>query len=676
MKQNIFAFIVALTTASAAVNAADGVNAPVDMVDAGVGEFLIDQTGAAVTTVPPSFAAAAGEEDIILDYHYCGEPKSALATGDGLDIENTAAIMLPEDVVNRYAGAEIVSVMICSGFNRQNYWVNNITDATAFVRYDIFDDDDDICTQRGRLSRSARTWSEITFSKPYKLEAGKPVFVGYRVIRPDGYDCPFAVDGIPIDSDYSFWIHYYDKGEYRWENWASQYGSLCMHVKLRGANLPVNDVEVMSLSVPMQVRKGSFNATFRVRNIGANEITSIGYTCTVGDNIKVDRVYTPETPLRFSAATDVTVSLMCQNYGLEIPVSVTVTSINGVEDTDLSNNSQSRVTACLDASMGFERRFVMEEGTGLWCSNCPRGLGSMEYMTEKYADSFIGIGIHQGDPMQISSEKYSGHAYMEHINMLRSYPNARYNRNDAEYGNSINDFGSHVESVYKSVVSMPAVADISAQILFTNDEKSEITVLTETEFALETSNPYRIALVLLENGVGPYIQSNGYAGAGYSCGGWESMAGQAEYLFNDVARYIDSHTGVEGSLPKDKKARTVYKYKSTLPTAPLASLDDFDVAVLLINSKTGLIENAVKCHGNAELPLMTAINEVSVSDAAARVESVAGGLNIKGDYRFVTVYNFNGSVVAEADGSDFIALPAGMYIVSVDGAVTEKVQVR
>lgn len=675
MKKNIFALIAALTAVSAA-NAAVGGQAPVDVTETAVGEIIIDNTGTPVTKMPAFSAAAAGEEDVTLDYHYCGDPVSLLATGDGLEVKNSAAIMLPEDVVTRYAGAEIMSVMICSGANRRDMWINNITDASVFVSYNIFDDspENEVARQRGRLSRSPMTWSEITFKNPYKLEAGKPVFVGYDVIRPDGWDCPFASDGVKMESDCSSWIYYNYNGEFRWENWSALYGSVCLRVKLRGADLPVNDVEVMSLSVPMQVGKGQFNATFRVRNIGANEVSSIGYTCKVGDGSEVEKVFKPSTPLKFSESTDVTVRLTCQDFGLEVPVSVTVTSVNGVEDPDVSNNTQERQTCCLDASMGYTRRFVMEEGTGLWCGNCPRGLGTMEYMNEKYPDTFIGIGIHQGDPMEIDGSKYSGHSYAEHKMMIGTYPNARYNRKDSEYGNSINDFGGHVEGIYKSVVAMPAAADIKADLYFTDQERKEITVKTKTEFALNTSIPFRIALVLVENEVGPYNQSNYYSGVDFACAGWDKMSNPASYVFDEVARYIDHHTGAEGSVPDNKTAKTVYEYQTTLPTEPLKSLDNFDVIALLINFRSGVIENAVKCHGNSNLPLLSAIDEVSAENAA-RVEVVAGGLNIKGDYRYATVYNTLGSVVAEADGSDFVALSAGLYIVNVDG-VAEKVRVR
>ncbi len=52
-----------------------------------------------------------------------------------------------------------------------------------------------------------------------------------------------------------------------------------------------------------------------------------------------------------------------------------------------------------------------------------------------------------------------------------------------------------------------------------------------------------------------------------------------------------------------------------------------------------------------------------------------GGVKILGNYGSAVVYGTGGVAVAVASGSEFISLPAGLYIVVVDGTVT-KVMVR
>lgn len=682
MKKQIFSTLIALAaTVTVAANAAAGISAgsaPVNMLNGDIlsslQEIRITPDGSPVNAAVPVSRAAA-EDDVTLDFHYCGSPKGSMATGDAGEVENSAAILLPESVVNRYAGSEIVSVMICSGVNMDQYAVNNITDATLFLNHDIFNEEH-FMTQRGRLSRSSHTWSEIKLNTPYKLETGKPVYIGYTVVRPTNADCPVTYDRTPVESDCSFWMNYSLDGERRWENWAPLYGSLCMHVILRGSDIPVNDVEVLSLNVPSQVNKGAFDISFDVKNVGANEINSVSYTCSVNSRTPLTKQITLDPPLQFSDSRTVTVNLACYEYGQDLPVTVSVTEVNGGQDSDMSNNTLTKNLLCLDPAMGYDRVMVMEEGTGLWCPNCPRGLTSMEYMLEKYPGRFIGIGAHFNDPMD--AKQYAGNNYQEQFAMIPAYPSARYNR-IGSYGNSINDFGDQVESIYRSVISMPAVAKIDADIYFTDESRSEINVETTSEFALNNKVPYRISLVLIENGVGPYPQQNGYAGASYDCAGWEKLGSAASVMFNDVMRYTSSYQGVSGIFPEQKVAKTAYSYNATLPVEPLSSIKDFNVVALLINGSTGVIENAVMCNGNENLGIKpfdsSSLDGVQAVAATARVVPETGGVKILGNYGSAVVYGTGGVAVAVASGSEFISLPAGLYIVVVDGAVT-KVMVR
>ena len=45
----------------------------------------------------------------------------------------------------------------------------------------------------------------------------------------------------------------------------------------------------------------------------------------------------------------------------------------------------------------FNRKVVMEEGTGTWCGYCPEGMATILRMKEKYPDNFIAVAIHDDD---------------------------------------------------------------------------------------------------------------------------------------------------------------------------------------------------------------------------------------------------------------------------------------
>ncbi len=666
----IFVIAAAAIYAAAAYSEASATVTAISERQEGVREFIVDMNGH--LTQAPAYAGP--DEESVLTFRYCGDPVTGLATGDSDDVENSAAILLPGSLTERYAGTEVMSVVICRGFNVSNWRVNNVTDATVFLSHDIFNDEP-FMTQRGRLSKTSMTWSEIKFENPYVLEAGKPLYIGYKVTRPTNDDCVFVADRIKVDNDCSFWVNYSLDGERKWENWAPIYGSLCIQVRLRGEALPVNDVEIVSGRIPAQVPKGDFNTSFTIRNIGVNPLTSVGYVCKVGDN-EVEKEYSFPTPIEFSETATITETLVCQDYGIDIPVGITVTSVNGEPDIDMSNNITEGLTLCLDPAQGYDRSMVMEEGTGLWCGNCPRGIASMEYMKEKYPDRFIGIGAHYNDIMQITDEE---HSYKKQFEMYSNFPHARFNRNDEIYGVSIFDFGPFVESVFLSETSMPSMAGMTMQLYYTDETKSEINVETQTEFAFDNDKPFRISLVLLENGVGPYAQSNGYAGSSSDCGGWENRDANAVYMFDDVARYVDDYLGVENSLPTVKNAKVSYGYNAILPVAPLASKEDFDVVAMLVNSETGVIENAVSCHGGEHL----AIKEFSqvedlTSDGVMRASAsgVPGGVLINGSYDRIEICRTAGMAVTYKGAGAFIALPEGIYIVRIDGGRPAKILVR
>lgn len=47
-----------------------------------------------------------------------------------------------------------------------------------------------------------------------------------------------------------------------------------------------------------------------------------------------------------------------------------------------------------------DKKVWVEEATGTWCGWCPRGEVYMNYLYAKYPEHFVGIAVHQKDPME------------------------------------------------------------------------------------------------------------------------------------------------------------------------------------------------------------------------------------------------------------------------------------
>jgi thiol-disulfide isomerase/thioredoxin len=50
-----------------------------------------------------------------------------------------------------------------------------------------------------------------------------------------------------------------------------------------------------------------------------------------------------------------------------------------------------------------KRKVVLEDHTGAWCGFCPRGMETLENLEAQYGEDIIGVGVHNGDAMTIST---------------------------------------------------------------------------------------------------------------------------------------------------------------------------------------------------------------------------------------------------------------------------------
>ena len=229
----------------------------------------------------------------------------------------------------------------------------------------------------------------------------------------------------------------------------------------------------------------------------------------------------------------------------------------------------------------YPRRMVVEEGTGTWCPWCVRGIVGMEYMTKMYPDNFIGIAVHSGDQMDIE-EKYGL--------SFNSYPSAYFNRIEASSPSS-----DVMEQFLKNQSGLTTNAMVKINSVTYPDDYSQLKVSANTRFAFDkTGADYRLAYVITEDEVGPYLQNNAYAGESGEMGGFEKLPSQTPVIYNDVARGIyPSLTGVEGSVPSTISACTDYSYEYSFPTPKNCdNYSNLKLTILLYDATTGEIINA------------------------------------------------------------------------------------
>ncbi len=353
----------------------------------------------------------------------------------------------------------------------------------------------------------------------------------------------------------------------------------------QGTDIQENDIKLSDIEFPENVNAGEdIKISGSVTNVRQKPVTSYVLRWTNGDG--TTGTYEKTTNLESGKQESFTFKIpgiknaQLNNFNLKAE------KVNGVSDIYDDNSTVDFDVITLYQGMAYQRTMVVEKRTGTWCGWCPRGIVAFEVMEEKYPDSFIGIAMHTSDAMAVSGN------YSSILKDLTSAPSCKIDR-DTYYESAISP--GRLEYAWKREVA-ECNADIKATR--TENEDGTIKVSTVTRFAYDFNAPrYRIAYVVLEDKVGPYTQSNYYAGGGNGkMGGWEDKPESVSMIYNDVARDIQpSAYGQQESVPSQIVAGERYNhvYNLTLPKS-VDKKENVRIVTLLINIKTGIIENAAE----------------------------------------------------------------------------------
>ncbi|MFT5824175.1 MAG: hypothetical protein ACI8ZM_005441 [Crocinitomix sp.] len=235
-----------------------------------------------------------------------------------------------------------------------------------------------------------------------------------------------------------------------------------------------------------------------------------------------------------------------------------------------------------------EKFVVLEEKTGSWCGWCPYGTVAFAELEES-EPNFIGIAIHQGDPMQNSY-------YDTQSNSLPGFGGYPYSCADR----SIGDHAAYSDVGFDARITETPMAGISVSGIITGSTL-EITVTADFETAV--SGDWRLAAVVTENNVTG--TGSGYAQVNYFSGGTElSGAGHdwhdepnpvpaADMEYDHVARAIaeDQYNGEAGSLPDAVAAGETHSWTYEVALDAEWDVTELHVVGMLINPD-GAIDNA------------------------------------------------------------------------------------
>jgi len=574
-----------------------------------------------------------------LPFGYCGE---AIETGVGLGSTATlsGAIRIPASITGLYAGRSITKIRIGVDDNATNVsvWIRNSLSGTNLVSQTV-----------GNVSSG---WTEVTLSSPFTLTAND-LYVGYTATGNYfvGFSGTSSYDGC--------WLYYNNT----WGNFAaSGWGSLCIQALIDPQGATILGAEVESIGrAPVIVPNFTVNSF--IKNYSSVEVTSVKISSQINSQPPVEQTLSTSIAPMKTETVKIPISANTQTGIYQL--SVKVLEVNGKSNVFANNTKNAEIRVI---SQSFPRKVIMEEGTGTWCGWCPRGTVGMAFLKNKYPDTFIGIAVHNGDPMTVT-------AYVNYMEKFFSgYPEAVVNRSTDLIGDPYFDS----ENAYLSEIAQSPIAGIKLSGAFTDANRTAIALKTVTTFGFSLNNAnYRLAYVLLENGVTGYAQTNFYAGGGNGeMGGYESRPSSiTNMVFDDVARGIYSDpAGISGSIPTTVTEMTPleHNYTITLPSS-IKDKSKLEVVVMLLNANTEVIENADKIVLSGivdNLPVAkTDVISVTIHDGQLVVHADA-------PVQRIDVYNITGQMVI-SQKTDVNHIPVthlnkGVYIVKVETSQGEQ----
>jgi len=503
-------------------------------------------------------------DDGTLYFGYCGDD-FVNSVGDGVTIEMSAAICMPASISGLYAGKTISKIRI--GLT------DNCTNVSVWIRTSLTGPK--VVSQT--VGNANKGWTEVSLSNPFTIP-NSDFYIGYTATGG-----PYQIGFSGITDQNACWLqdelYIQDWTDYSGRDW----GSLCIQagIDTKGATVLALDQESLQKIVQSSPNQNFF-VPCSVKSLSSVDITSVKVSCQINNQTPVERTISTSLAPMKTGSFDIPIDAIA-SIGI-YQLSVKILEINGQPNASANKilNGEIRIL-----SHSFPRRVVMEEGTGTWCGFCPRGAVGMAMMKEKYPDTFIGIAVHNGDPMTIMD--YNN--FMT-SNFINSFPSAVVNRKTDLITDPYPDFGA--ENAYQSEITKMPIAGIQLTGKFANGNGA-ITLKTVSTFGVSSNSAnFRLAYVLVENGVTGYEQANYYSGSG-AMGGYENKPNPVkDMVFDDVARGIYSDpTGIPSSIPTSvtEMAPVEHTYTINLP-ASIQNKGQLEVVVMLLNTTTGEIENA------------------------------------------------------------------------------------
>ena len=348
-------------------------------------------------------------------------------------------------------------------------------------------------------------------------------------------------------------------------------------------SLQANDVQLVSSSLNRYGLLNSANQlALTVKNQGGNPVTNLTVNWNDGaDHSSVVNVSIP------AGATATVNHPQTVGYAFvtEKDIAITISQVNGATDPAATDNVGNKKFNTI--SQSSTKNVFFEEGTGTWCGWCPRGTVAMNYMSSTYPNDFIGVAVHNGDPMTLA-EYDNGAAFT-------GFPGMNVDRTVLGEGVSQNLMISYLNE--RKALPIPVGFNAYGSITGSN-----VTINAYATFRSVFANAnFRLGVIISEDAVSGtasgYGQVNYYAGGSNGAmGGYESLPATvpaAQMVYNHVGRaLLGGYSGQANSVPTTITDGQVINYSFNYAVPSSCNFDNMHAIIVLIDQESGEIVNA------------------------------------------------------------------------------------
>lgn len=507
-------------------------------------------------------------------------------------------------------------------------------------------------------------WVHVDLDQGYTIP-DNGCFVGVSFTSTAGANPIFTWD---VNSSGAFFMQMDYNGEKMWDDFAFYTKtSLTTTLHMDVSNVPPYNISANAIVETTSMVGQQTGILLNISNEAFSDADGFSYVVTVDGEAQPEQEF--NATIGAKASGSVNLPYTFDSEGLH-SVSVEITKVGGEENRALQPSASGNVITLSEAA---ERTSVIEQHTGTWCGNCPRGHVGMKLFKDMYGGSVITLAGHIGDPMACSDY----YDMISHFNPQVGVPAAFYDRYLSGDPYLSSDAQAYSFSAYEDLelerAANPSEASLTLEASWADDSKNEIAANVNYTFNYDrTTAPYAISFILSEDGMaGPdeyktaedslWLQLNYYSGdknwgTDDNMFPWVSAGDSVQTTYDNViVAAWDALVGAEGSVIAPITKGETLPYNVTLDISRntlIQNKDNLSLTALLINQNSGAIVNA------AQVPLGPGSSVVGIEDVNAAGSNAAE----------VARYNVNGVQLS--------APQKGLNIVKYSDGTTKKVVVK